>query len=440
MEREFNARDAIKDIEVNSDHINRYHPYGVSYGSNIGTMDYLNLCMKAVSRHGPSLQNIPEKYRTKQICIAAVLSCKAEDRDLDYALKYVPEKFHEECRLLYQYSSNNFGREKSEFGEKIEDFVRERMKEDFQDARKRTECFEKVKVHINNLDEFAQSLDKLYTIMREIQDVKENSSRWRYDNDKEENDKNKFREIRLFQKSKDLIKELYTKLSDLEISETDYFEAAHLCNSEKNLDSSMRYCINAGGELLYTPQSGFSRNRLESFTDALDDISKQIKNNESIGLSIKYIESLANGVKNNQNIFCANIDYVLGRYDDYDSKIEKDITKYKWDMYKYDGGKDKATFDYKYFREVDREIKNEYENISVIIQKFKLEFESELEKRKKILEDILSDENSESLASEHIYDLIGTWKSVNSLIDRKNEYDLESFFERFNYYKEKINK
>lgn len=175
MDHNYDNERLKKNIE-NADYISLldYHPYKKGYYNlgriqyELGTIQYLNFCMKVVSKWGAEIQNIPVEYRTKPICIAAVINLKSEGCDCNYALKYIPEKYRDECRAIYQFSQKYYNDSESKKCEKIEDAVRIKMKQDFQDYSKQIEAFEKVINHIKNFKDLGESLDKLYTLMLDL--------------------------------------------------------------------------------------------------------------------------------------------------------------------------------------------------------------------------------------------------------------------------------
>lgn len=251
--------------------------------------------MKAVSKHGPALQNIPIEFRTKSICMAAVLSCKALGYNQRYALKNVPDQFKDECSTIYSNSSIII-----DFSQ-IEKSVKKKISEALKIDRNYVEAFEKIKAHIQNLDDLNSKLDKLYTLLQDIESLKSDLRR--------NPQKNKYTNYKinfLSEKAQESLNDIQRQIKKLDVSKFEYFDAASFCNSDKEIGDFQEEIIsNVGDTVLGNTQM--------TFEEIFSDIAKKCNVNPQH--AIEQIKKLGESCHAKKSLFFANAD-IIARIDD----------------------------------------------------------------------------------------------------------------------------
>ena len=283
--------------------------------STHGSVSYYRWAMHAVSNRGPSLQNIPEDWRTKEHCIAAVLSCKAMGYDLNYSLTYVPEKFKEECANVYQVASSSNSPEQ----------IRNIMKAKFEAARnnpqKQEEALTLMESYVSKFDELRDELNSLKHIFYQQSDLEEDKRERRINGDKSgtNQDFNEYREKLWANLKSETIQKIRTKLKEINEGEAEFITATHICGGNLTAFNRDHIIETVSGTNTWNPS--YYASRAENYQEMLRDILDAY----SFSDKIECVDKLMEDAKSKVDIYNANLDYFTEKARKMSPKADKQV-------------------------------------------------------------------------------------------------------------------
>ena len=298
-----------------------------------------------MSNRGPALQNIPMNWRTKELCIASVLSCKTRGCDLQYSLKYVPEKFREECASVYQVASS------SNSPEQIRNIMKEKFEADRNNPKKQEESLTFIESYIGKFDELRDELEVLKQIVYQKQEFEEEKREMDFGFDKSKISRNfHYYKRKLWDsKGSEAVQRIRNKIKELNDAEAEFFTATHICGGNLKAKDSREYTIEKiGGTNTWDPH--YNEYRPKNYSDMLEDIVQT----HSFAGKIDRIDKLMNDAKMKVQLYSANLDYFTGKAREVSPKADKQVKEFfgKYVDQKYVGKKreDLEYFDSAYAR------------------------------------------------------------------------------------------
>ena len=283
-----------------------------------GGLTYYKWAMQAVSNRGPALQNIPMHWRTKEMCIAAVLSCKTRGCDLAYSLKYVPEKFKNECANIYHTAPS------SNSPERIRDVITDKFKADRNDPQKQEESLDLMESYIKKFDELRSELQSLKEITYRQKDLEQEKREIRIgrDDSKRNYHFDSFRENLWDELESKTIKNIRQKIKELNEGEAEFFTATHICGGELGEFGRDSIIEKVGGTKTW--DSNPYSSRPENYKEMLEDVLKAYSHDEKI----ENIEFLMEDAKQKISIYNANLDYFTNKAREVSPKAKKQVFEF----------------------------------------------------------------------------------------------------------------
>ena len=283
-----------------------------------GGLTYYKWAMHAMSNRGPALQNIPMRWRTKEMCIAAVLSCKAQGRDLEYSLKYVPEKFKDACANIYQ-SSGYFSTP-----EKIRGVIKDKLEADRNNPQKQEESLNLMESYINKFDELRSELQSLKEITYRQRDLEQEKRERRIgrDDSKRNYHFDLFREDLWKALESKTIENIRQKIKELDESEAEFFTATHVCGVAVDEPERKNIIEKVGGTKTWdsTPHSYSPK----SYQGVFEDVLKSYSHGEKI----ENINFLMEDAKQKIRIYNSNLDYFTNKVCEVSQKADKQTSEF----------------------------------------------------------------------------------------------------------------
>ncbi|MBR2391729.1 MAG: hypothetical protein IKB06_04490 [Clostridia bacterium] len=283
-----------------------------------GGLTYYKWAMHAMSNRGPALQNIPMRWRTKEMCIAAVLSCKARGCDLEYSLKYVPEKFKNECANIYHTAPS------SNSPERIRDVITAKFKADRNDPQKQEESLNLMESYIKKFDELRSELQSLKEITYRQRDLEQEKRERRIgrDDSKRNYHFDSFRKKLWDELESKTIKNIRQKIKELNEGEAEFFTATHICGGEVGEPGRDSIIEKVGGTKTWNPNPYSSRP--ENYKEMFEDVLKAYSHDEKI----ENIKFLMEDAKQKISIYNANLDYFTDKAREISPKAKKQVFEF----------------------------------------------------------------------------------------------------------------